>query len=77
MNNIQDKGLIKNDPRIKDYILYKRQKINVPERFADYKLVNKNKPYNHAQLIKDGFHITEIERIINRFDGISFELLIN
>jgi hypothetical protein len=75
--NTQNKGLIKGDNRIKDYILYSRGKINVPERFYDFKLVHKERPYDHAAIIKDGFHLTDINRIINRFDGISFEFLIN
>lgn len=82
MNNttradLKEKGLIKNDERTKDYILYSRGKMNVPERFYDYILININRPYNHESYIKNGFHLTDINRIINRFDGISFDLLGN
>lgn len=77
MDNTQNNGLTKGDERIKDYLLYSRGKINVPERFYDFKLVCKKRPYNHDAIIKEGFHLTDINRVINRFDGVSFEYLIN
>jgi hypothetical protein len=75
--NIKDIGLLPNDERMKDYILYMRGKMNVPLRFYDYILINITRPYSHESYIKEGFYLTDINNIAKRFDGISFELLGN
>ena len=74
---LNKEGLTPGDPRISDYKLYSRGKINVPERFYDHILINIHRPFDHSSFIKEGFYLNDINRVINRFDGISFSLLGN
>lgn len=73
----KDIGLLPNDERLKDYILYSRGNAWTPERFYDHILINIHRPYDHDSFIKNGFYINDIQRIAKRFDGISFDLLGN
>lgn len=77
MKENKDIGLLPNDERMKDYILYARGKMGMPQRFYDYILINTTIPYNHASYIKNGFYITDINNIAKQFNGISFDLLGN
>lgn len=77
MQSIKDKGLVVNDERIKDYILYSRGNCWTPKRFYDYLLINIHRPHDIASILKEGFIKEDINNIINQFDGISFEYLIN
>ena len=77
MNDLKDKGLTPNDERIKHYELYSKGDCWTPARFYAYALVDKRKPYDITRLTKSGFIRVDINNIINRFDGISFEFLVN
>lgn len=72
-----DKGLLPNDHRTKDYILFSKGRAGVPERFHDHALINTTRPYDKEKWIKSGFYLNDLTRVINRFGGISFEYLVN
>lgn len=60
-----------------DYVLYNKGGLNVPHRFNEFILINKNRPYNHEYIIRKGFGFHDLINLIKKFDGISFEYLEN
>lgn len=76
-NEQSKKGLTPEDPRIKDYILYAKGGVGVPSRFWDYILINVNRPFDEQSILHTGFHKEDLNNIINRYEGISFEYLGN
>jgi len=76
---LMKKGLIPGDPRIKDYTLYSKGNCHIPKRFYDYILLHNDRPnpYNMDDMRRGGWIKDDLNNIINRFDGISFEYLKN
>jgi hypothetical protein len=70
------KGLMPGDDLSK-YRLYSRGGPGVPERFHDHILIDMRKPFDHQILLNKGFYLNDLGRVVNRFNGISFELLGN
>lgn len=72
------KGIMPGDiEQIKEHELYIRRYMDVPLRFADFILLNKNRPYDREKLINDGYYLGDLQSIINQFNGISYEFLKN
>lgn len=73
-----EKGIMPHEKTlIAEHILYQRAVVSVPERFHDFRLINKGRPYSHNQMLKDGYYLSDLQRVVNRFDGISWEYLAN
>ena len=75
---MESRGITPNDiENITSHVLYCKGNAHTPERFWIWALYSKSRPIPVEQLEKDGYIERDIEKLVNKYDGISWDCLNN
>lgn len=67
--------LMPNDKTINEFELWSYRTVDVPERFAEYALIKANDEETKQRLKNMHFIKKDINGMINKYDGIQFNLV--